>query len=232
MPFAAALRSCAVAEEPIPGRQRPGLCDPRRNLPQLGSRARANSRWMRCWKRCLPRSGKATMRRLPMPSSARRMKCGPCAMRFLRVSSIPDKLIAFDLSFRRGDIMAFCDRMKAEMPARFPGSRSAISAISAMAACISISSCQGSVPRHLDEDFERRLRDWVFAMAVGLSTAASAPNMPSAGKTRPITTFIRNRRSRTWPRAERLYLAGRPRHGALRIVLSKSRNGEICSSKR
>jgi FAD/FMN-containing dehydrogenase len=31
------------------------------------------------------------------------------------------RLIAFDLAFRRGDIMRFCDRMKAEMPARFPG---------------------------------------------------------------------------------------------------------------
>lgn len=31
------------------------------------------------------------------------------------------RLIAFDLAFRRGDIMRFCDQMKAQMPDRFPG---------------------------------------------------------------------------------------------------------------
>ncbi len=31
------------------------------------------------------------------------------------------RLIAFDLSFRRGDIMRFCDEMKAELPAHFSG---------------------------------------------------------------------------------------------------------------
>ena len=53
-------RSCSVAEEPIPGRQHPGLRDPRRDLTQLGRCARVNSRWMRFWRPCLPISGTAT----------------------------------------------------------------------------------------------------------------------------------------------------------------------------
>ena len=76
------------------------------------------------------------------------------------------KLIAFDLSFRRGDIMAFCDRMKAEMPAKFPG----------VAICDFGHIGDGGVHFNLvvpkdspllqDETFEGRLRDWVFTVAV------------------------------------------------------------------
>jgi FAD/FMN-containing dehydrogenase len=33
------------------------------------------------------------------------------------------RLIAFDVAFRRGDIMAFCERMKHDMPDRFPAAR-------------------------------------------------------------------------------------------------------------
>ncbi|CAN7323111.1 FAD-binding oxidoreductase [Pararhizobium sp. LjRoot255] len=76
------------------------------------------------------------------------------------------KLIAFDLSFRRGDIMAFCDRMKEEMPTTF----------AEVAICDFGHIGDGGVHFNLvvpkdsasasDKDFERRLRDWVFAIAV------------------------------------------------------------------
>jgi FAD/FMN-containing dehydrogenase len=76
------------------------------------------------------------------------------------------KLIAFDLSFRRGDIMAFCDRMKDEMPHIFPE----------VTICDFGHIGDGGVHFNLvvpkdsgsaaDKDFERRLRDWVFAIAV------------------------------------------------------------------
>jgi FAD/FMN-containing dehydrogenase len=76
------------------------------------------------------------------------------------------KLIAFDLSFRRGDIMAFCDRMKADMPQAFPE----------VTICDFGHIGDGGVHFNLvvpkdsasasDTDFERRLRDWVFAIAV------------------------------------------------------------------
>ena len=77
------------------------------------------------------------------------------------------RLIAFDLSFRRGDIMAFCDYMKAEMPDIFPG----------VTICDFGHIGDGGVHFNLvvakddarvaDADFERRLRDWVFSVAVG-----------------------------------------------------------------
>lgn len=76
------------------------------------------------------------------------------------------KLIAFDLSFRRGDIMAFCYRMKADMPNAFPE----------VTICDFGHIGDGGVHFNLvvpkdsasasDPDFERRLRDWVFAIAV------------------------------------------------------------------
>lgn len=76
------------------------------------------------------------------------------------------KLIAFDLSFRRGDIMAFCDRMKAEMPSVFPE----------VTICDFGHVGDGGVHFNLvvpkdssaasDKAFEKRLRDWVFEIAV------------------------------------------------------------------
>jgi len=76
------------------------------------------------------------------------------------------KLIAFDLSFRRGDIMVFCDHMKAEMPAEFPG----------VTICDFGHIGDGGVhfnlvvardnPLLTDPAFEQRLREWVFAVAV------------------------------------------------------------------
>jgi FAD/FMN-containing dehydrogenase len=76
------------------------------------------------------------------------------------------KLIAFDLSFRRGDIMAFCDRMRQEMPAMF----------AEVTICDFGHVGDGGVHFNLvvprdsaaaaDKAFETRLRDWVFAVAV------------------------------------------------------------------
>ncbi|MCA1492931.1 FAD-binding oxidoreductase [Ensifer sp. NBAIM29] len=76
------------------------------------------------------------------------------------------KLIAFDLSFRRGDIMVFCDHMKAEMPAQFPG----------VIICDFGHIGDGGVhfnlvveknsPLLAEPGFEQRLREWIFAVAV------------------------------------------------------------------
>jgi FAD/FMN-containing dehydrogenase len=76
------------------------------------------------------------------------------------------KLIAFDLSFRRGQIMAFCERMKAEMPSHFPE----------VTICDFGHIGDGGVHLNLvvpkdsaaasDAEFERRLRDWVFRITV------------------------------------------------------------------
>ncbi|MBB3609520.1 FAD-binding oxidoreductase [Rhizobium sp. BK602] len=76
------------------------------------------------------------------------------------------RLIAFDLSFRRGDIMGFCARMRAELPALFPTVR----------ICDFGHVGDGGVHFNLvvpkddivagDADFERRLRDFVFKVAV------------------------------------------------------------------
>ncbi|WP_395014865.1 FAD-binding oxidoreductase [Dongia sp.] len=76
------------------------------------------------------------------------------------------KLIAFDLSFRRGDIMRFSTHMKAEMAQRFPG----------ITICDFGHVGDGGVhfnlvvsksdPRATDPAFEQALRDWVFQVAV------------------------------------------------------------------
>ncbi|ASY64737.1 putative OXIDOREDUCTASE protein [Sinorhizobium sojae CCBAU 05684] len=76
------------------------------------------------------------------------------------------KLFAFDLSFRRGDIMAFCDHMKTEMSAQFPG----------VTVCDFGHIGDGGVHFNLvvekdsplldEPSFEQRLREWVFAVAV------------------------------------------------------------------
>jgi FAD/FMN-containing dehydrogenase len=76
------------------------------------------------------------------------------------------KLIAFDLSFRRGDIMRFIGQMRTEMPRRFPG----------VTICDFGHVGDGGVhfnlvldkadPRASDPAFEQNLRDWVFQVAV------------------------------------------------------------------
>ena len=76
------------------------------------------------------------------------------------------RLIAFDLSFRRGDIMHFLTHMKAEMPNHFED----------VTICDFGHIADGGVhfnlvvakddPRLADADFETDLREWVFAVAV------------------------------------------------------------------
>lgn len=76
------------------------------------------------------------------------------------------RLIGFDLSFRRGDIMPFIAHMKMEMPKRFE----------AVTVCDFGHIGDGGVhfnlviarddPRLADSDFEAGLRDWVFTVAV------------------------------------------------------------------
>jgi len=76
------------------------------------------------------------------------------------------RLIAFDLAFRRGDIMRFLDRMKSEMPALFPD----------IEICDFGHVGDGGVhfnlvvakddPRLADEEFEAALRAWVFSVCI------------------------------------------------------------------
>lgn len=76
------------------------------------------------------------------------------------------RLIAFDLAFRRGDIMRFLDRMKTEMPARFPD----------IEICHFGHVGDGGVhfnlivarddPRLGDPGFEATLREWVVSVCV------------------------------------------------------------------
>ena len=76
------------------------------------------------------------------------------------------RLIAFDLAFRRGDIMRFLGRTKTEMPDRFPG----------VEICDFGHVGDGGVhfnlvvakddPRLADGAFEAALREWVFSVCV------------------------------------------------------------------
>ncbi|KQS76137.1 FAD-dependent oxidoreductase [Rhizobium sp. Leaf384] len=76
------------------------------------------------------------------------------------------RLIAFDVAFRRGDIMTFCERMKHDMPARFPQAR----------ICDFGHIGDGGVhlnivfPRDAeglsDGSLETALRDWVYSVTV------------------------------------------------------------------
>jgi FAD/FMN-containing dehydrogenase len=76
------------------------------------------------------------------------------------------RLIAFDLAFRRGDIMRFLEQMKADMPGKFPG----------VTICDFGHIGDGGVhfnlvvdkddPRLAGPEFEDALRRWVFEVAV------------------------------------------------------------------
>ena len=76
------------------------------------------------------------------------------------------KLVAFDLSFRRGQLMAFCDRMAIEIPQKFPD----------VSICDFGHIGDGGVHFNLvaskdgtsaaDSTFERRVRDWVVDIVV------------------------------------------------------------------
>lgn len=76
------------------------------------------------------------------------------------------RLIAFDLAFRRGDIMPFLDRMKSDIPLRFPG----------IEICDFGHIGDGGVhlnlvvpnddPRLADPAFEQAVRDWVVTVCV------------------------------------------------------------------
>ncbi len=76
------------------------------------------------------------------------------------------RLIAFDLSFRRGDVMRFLDHMKEEIPERFPG----------VVICDFGHIGDGGIhfnlvvarddPRLADDAFETRLREWVISVCI------------------------------------------------------------------
>lgn len=76
------------------------------------------------------------------------------------------KLIAFDLSFRRGDIMTFCDHMKAEMPQKFPDVTIChFGHIGDGGVHFNVVVAKDS-PLLADAAFEQHLREWVVAIAV------------------------------------------------------------------
>jgi FAD/FMN-containing dehydrogenase len=76
------------------------------------------------------------------------------------------KLVAFDLAFRRGDLMRFCERMKAEIPAFFPDvSVCDFGHIGDGGVHFNLVAARGSATA-IDPTFERRLRDWVYDVVV------------------------------------------------------------------
>lgn len=76
------------------------------------------------------------------------------------------RLIAFDLSFRRGDIMPFLAHMKAEMPDHFEDVTICdFGHIGDGGVHFNLVVAKGD-PRLADPDFEADLREWVFTVAV------------------------------------------------------------------
>jgi FAD/FMN-containing dehydrogenase len=77
------------------------------------------------------------------------------------------RLIAFDLSFRRGDVMSFLERMKAEMPERFPGvAIYDFGHIGDGGVHFNLVVTRND-PRLADVAFEPALREWVFSVCIG-----------------------------------------------------------------
>jgi FAD/FMN-containing dehydrogenase len=76
------------------------------------------------------------------------------------------RLIAFDVAFRRGDIMAFCERMKRDMPDRFPQARICdFGHIGDGGVHLNIV-FPPDAPGLSDGSLEKALRDWVYAVTV------------------------------------------------------------------
>jgi FAD/FMN-containing dehydrogenase len=76
------------------------------------------------------------------------------------------QLIAFDLSFRRGDIMAFCNHMKVAMAGAFPDVTICdFGHIGDGGVHFNVVIANGS-PMVSDPNFEQRLRDYVISIAV------------------------------------------------------------------
>jgi FAD/FMN-containing dehydrogenase len=75
-------------------------------------------------------------------------------------------LVAFDLAFRRGDLMAFCDRVKAELPTRFPDVTAyEFGHIGDGGVHFNLVATRDSETAK-DPHFERRVREWVYEIAV------------------------------------------------------------------
>lgn len=76
------------------------------------------------------------------------------------------KLVAFDLAFRRGDLMRFCERMKADIPAFFPDVTICdFGHIGDGGVHFNLVAAHGSATAQ-DPTFEHRLRDWVYDVVV------------------------------------------------------------------
>lgn len=76
------------------------------------------------------------------------------------------RLIAFDLAFRRGDLMRFLARMKIEMPRRFPDVRICdFGHIGDGGVHFNLVAAEDD-PRAADPSFEQAVRKWVVAVAV------------------------------------------------------------------
>ncbi|QPC91695.1 FAD-binding oxidoreductase [Mesorhizobium sp. INR15] len=74
------------------------------------------------------------------------------------------RLVAFDLSFRRADVLAFCDWMKAELPREFAGvDIFDFGHIGDGGVHFNLVAGNAS---QVDAAFEQRLRDWVYSVAV------------------------------------------------------------------
>ncbi|TPM93706.1 FAD-binding oxidoreductase [Mesorhizobium sp. B2-1-3A] len=76
------------------------------------------------------------------------------------------KLVAFDLSFRRGQLMAFCERMAIEIPQKFPDvSICDFGHIGDGGVHFNLVASKGGASA-ADSTFERRVRDWVVDIVV------------------------------------------------------------------
>ncbi|MBY5406416.1 FAD-binding oxidoreductase [Rhizobium leguminosarum] len=76
------------------------------------------------------------------------------------------RLVAFDLAFRRGDLMNFCDRMKAEIRLRFPEVIVCdFGHVGDGGVHFNFVAERGSASAE-DPNFERELRDWVYQVVV------------------------------------------------------------------